>query len=71
VRQAVLDEIELRGMTREELARALDLMETGAFMLMSMDYWPLQQGLRVAEAIGVPIALRVGIDRIWANNARV
>lgn len=55
VRTAVMREIERRGLTPDDLAEVLNLMPTGAKVLLKRPSWPIDLALRIAEALEIEV----------------
>lgn len=59
LREAVLKEIDRRGLTVEEIAELLNVMPTGASVLLKRSQWSIEVALRVAEALGVNVRFAI------------
>lgn len=59
VREAVLREVENRGLSVDEIAELLGIMPTGATVLMKRSQWPIEVALRIAEALDVDVKFAI------------
>lgn len=59
VREAVLREIERRGLAVDEIAELLEVMPTGVNVLLKRPDWPIEVALRMAEALDVDVTFAV------------
>ena len=55
VRARILEEIERRRVTPEQLAERLDLLPVGAEVLLAQQDWALETAFRVAEVVGLRV----------------
>jgi len=55
IREAVLVEIQRRGMGASDLSELLGLLPSGAELLLQESEWPLDVGIRVAAALGLEL----------------
>lgn len=59
VREAVLREVERRGLTVDEIAELLNIMPTGASVLLKRPDWAIDVALRIAEALDVDVRFAI------------
>ncbi|MEW6381374.1 MAG: hypothetical protein AB1611_17470 [bacterium] len=57
-----MEEINRQGLDNVQLAKRLGLLPSGAELLVKRDYWPIETGLRIAEALNLGIELSVKRD---------
>jgi hypothetical protein len=57
IRQAAVDYASQLSM--DELADRLDLLPSGARMLIERKVWPLEESVRVADSLGIALTLEV------------
>ena len=55
LRSLALAEIARRHLTKDELAESLGMLPIGIEMLLQRTIWPIEVGMRVAEAVGVDV----------------
>jgi hypothetical protein len=58
LRSRVIQEIQRRQLTNEELAKILDILPSGATVLLGRSEWPVEMGLRVASALSLSFELK-------------
>jgi plasmid maintenance system antidote protein VapI len=59
VRDAALKEIARRSLTVDEIAELLNIMPTGASVLLKRADWALDTALRIAEALDVDVRFAI------------
>lgn len=59
LRTRVLEEIKEQGFTHAELAKRLDLLETGVVVLLSQHAWDLENAMRMAFLLGLEVEINV------------
>ncbi|MEW5801993.1 MAG: hypothetical protein AB1847_07800 [bacterium] len=64
--EAIMEEISRQGLNNiqfaDKLVERLGLLPSGAELLVRRDYWPMETGLRIAEALNLGIELSVKRD---------
>ena len=59
LRSLAIAEIDRRNLTTADLAESLSMLPIGIEMLLQRTVWPIEIGIRVAEAIGVNVRLEM------------
>jgi hypothetical protein len=59
LRQAIAAEVSERDLTSEQFADLLNILPSGARVLLSQREWPVEVGLRVADALGIRLEVRI------------
>ena len=59
LKKAVMDEINRQGLNNSQIAEKLGLLPSGAVLLLKRDFWSLETGLRVAEALNLEVKVDV------------
>ena len=60
LRVSILSEIKRRNISVDELAKKMDMLDSGARTLLERGSWPLDLGVQIAHNLGIPVELRVG-----------
>ena len=58
LRTAILNEIERRKMSNDQIAEELNILPTGVSVLLQRSDWSVETGLRVALALNLPVELK-------------
>jgi plasmid maintenance system antidote protein VapI len=59
LKEAVSREIDRRNLTIEEIAELLNIMPTGANVLLKRSNWSIDVALRIAEALNVDVRFAI------------
>ncbi len=57
IREAVINKINQRGLSIEEVAQEFGLLPSGAHLLMQRTQWKLEVAVRAAEAVGIGLKI--------------
>lgn len=60
LRKMILEEIDKRQLTVEQLALELDLLPSGAQALLEKSVWPIEIALRIAERLNIQLNVQTG-----------
>lgn len=58
LRNAILEELQRRHMSNDDLAEALKLLPAGARALLDRQNWPIEIALRIAESLNMKVELK-------------